>query len=114
MSITAHRIYNRERITVGDVRDLAPDTVLLRGVKPPQQTEGGLLRVDSSVKDHPVRACVAFEIAALPAEQSKGNPLELKAGDTVLCRNAVVDPLYGNELAICDMYLGIIAVIERS
>ncbi len=113
MTATAHRIYHRQRMAAEDFEALFPDTVLVRAVKPPKESGGGLHLPEANA-DHPVRACVAFTVEKLPVEMSKGNPLELAPGDTVLCRNALVDPLYGNELGICDLYLGVVAVLERA
>lgn len=132
-SAVANRIYAREphgegrgRICAEDFVDLAPDLLLLRGLKPPTTTTtgGGLVTADgmASIKDdvgaenraHPVRACVAFEVVALASSLSKGNPLQLKSGDVVLCFNAAVDPLLGNELAVTNINVGVQAVLERA
>jgi hypothetical protein len=113
MTVVAHRIYHRQRMAGADFVDLSPDTLLLRAIKPPKQSETGL-HLPDAVDDHPVRACVAFTVEKLPGVMSRGNPLDLQPGDTILARNAVVDPLYGNELGICDLYMGPVAVLERA
>jgi hypothetical protein len=45
---------------------------------------------------------------------SRGNPLELAVGDVLCLRNALVDPLPGNAIGICDLYLGVVGVLERA
>lgn len=114
-SVVANRIYQRERLVAEDLKEMAPDLVLLRGCKPPQQTEGGII-APGDRSDHPVRACVLFEVVLLPSTENmtRGNPLKLSVGDVVLCRNALVDPLPGNELATTDMYMGVVSVAERA
>lgn len=121
ISVVANRIYQRERMCAEDFQEMAPDDLLLRGCKPPTKTKTGLITSTagaSSDEDaaHPVRACVAFEVVKLPDEQNrtKGNPLNLAPGDVVACRNALVDPLPGNELATTNMYIGVLAVLERA
>ena len=116
-SIVANRIYHRQGFRAEDFKAMGPNVVLLRGCKPPSASEGGIL-LDAGPVEHPVRACAAFEIVMLQdgvdGYHDEDNPLGLRVGDTVLCRNALVDPLLGNELAICDIHLGIVAVLERA
>lgn len=121
-SIVANRIYERKGYAAADFEQISPDDLLVRGLKPPTKTAGGLWTPDAGAsgeaptetKDYAVRACVAFEVVKLPVEMSKGNPHNLSPGDVVACRNALVDPLLGNELAITNMYLGVIGVLERA
>jgi hypothetical protein len=117
-SVVANRIYQRGRITPEDCQELAPDTMLVRGLKPPTKSDTGVITdvsgASSDVKDdHPVRACVCFEVVKLPRETSKGNPLDLVPGDVVVAFNSVVDPLLGNDLAIMDIN-GVQFVAERA
>lgn len=123
-SATANRIYARERIVAEDITEMGPDELLVSGCKPPTQTAGGLYTPEAGavgeIRDenraHPIRACALFRIEKMPPEENmtKGNPLGLEVGDVVLCRNALVDPLLGNELALTNMYLGVVAVAERA
>jgi hypothetical protein len=134
-SVVVNRIYGRNplgatermgRICAEDFVDLWPDLLLLRGLKPltKTQTAGGLELPDGmgSIRDavgtedasHPVRACAAFEVVRVASILTKGNPLDLKPGDVVLCFNAAVDPLLGNELAITNINIGVQAVLERT
>lgn len=127
-SVVANRIYSRAstggaigRYAAEDFDEMAPDVVLLRGCKPPTK-QGGLFlpgagtegEAPQEQKDHPVRACVAFEVIKLPKEQSRGNPMNLVPGDVVLARNVLVDPLLGDEYGLTDMYMGIAGVLERA
>jgi hypothetical protein len=50
----------------------------------------------------------------MPVELTKGNPNKLKVGDVVSCRNALVDPYFGNELGLTDFYAGVVGVIGRA
>ena len=119
-SVVANRIYARERVTAEDFREMNVDELLLRGCKPPTSSAGGIITAvtaegESTVKDHPLRACVAFEVVKLPANenQTRGNPLNLTPGDVVLARNVLVDPLFGNELGITNLYTGVVGILER-
>jgi hypothetical protein len=114
-SVVANRIYARGRVAAEDFQEMGPGDILLRVLKPPKETTSGLI-VGQDVDLHPVRACVAFEVARLcaPELMPQGNPLNLKVGDVVLARNALVDPLFGNELGLTNMYAGVVAVLERA
>lgn len=120
-SVIANRIHARERICPEDLQVLAPDALLVRGVMVSTKTEGGLLTPDAGGVGEvvtesrlPVRASRVFEIAKLPSSMSAGNPMQLAVGDIVLCRNVLVDPLYGNECGLTDMYAGVVALVERA
>jgi hypothetical protein len=121
-SVVANRINERKRYAVEDFKELFPDVVLVRGCKPSTSTKTGLLlpgagavgEMPKEEVDYPLRACFAFEVVKMPGEMSKGNPLAVNVGDVVMCRNVLVDPLLGNEFGITDLYMGVVAVLERA
>lgn len=120
-SATANRIHARERICPEDLIDLAPDVLLVRGIMVSTKTEGNILTpaagaIGEVVTEErlPVRVSRVFEVAKLPVEMSRGNPLNLAVGDVVLCRNVLVDPIFGNECGLTDLYMGVVAVVERA
>ncbi len=121
-SITANRINERERFSVGDFKEMSPNVLLVRGCKPSTKTEGGLLTPGAGAigelreekTDHPLRGCPVFEVIMLPVEMTRGNPHNLRVGDVVLCRNVLVDPLLGNEFGITDFYDGVAGLVERA
>ena len=119
-SITANRIYQRGRYAAEDFKEVAPDTLIVRGLKKPTVLSSGLYTPEAGAVGEVqeavthTRACLAFEVIALPVEMSKGNPLRLAVGDVVLCRNVLVDPLLGDEFATTDLYLGVVSVLERA
>lgn len=124
ISVTANRIHARKGVALEDIAEIGPDELLLRGCKPSTVSSGGILspeagavgEVQTENKDFLIRACVLFEVVKLPVPEmmTRGNPLALKVGDVVLTRNALVDPLFGNELAITNLYLGVVGVAERA
>ncbi len=121
-SVVANRIYQRGRLVAEDFIDLAPDDLLVRGLRRrTREKEGGLYLADAGAVGEvtatvttPLRACVSFEVAKLPGEMSRGNPLNLAVGDVVVCRNALVDPLFGDELGLTNLYMGVVGVLERA
>lgn len=120
-STVVNRIYARSsydadklgRIAEDDVEAMAPDLMLLRALKPPTASEGSALLNVSKVSDmhsktidgHPARACAAYEVVRMPVETTRGNPLDIKVGDVLVCFNAALDPLMGNDLLVGNMHL---------
>ena len=113
VSVVANRIYQRGKVSAHDVAEMAPDLLLVEGCKPPKESEGGLV-LPGDKSDHPLRACVTYRVLKVPAVMSKGNPMAIAEGDVFFFRNAVVDPFFGNDLGVADMYLGPVAVAERA
>jgi hypothetical protein len=89
--ITLQRLYTRPRsLRVEHLDALAPNSVVVEPVLPPNQTESGILLKEGDI---PGTAAICFRVLDVGPE-TYPPPMSIGDGDIVVVRNAMLEPIH--------------------
>lgn len=89
--ITLQRLYTRPKsLTVDMLEDVAPNSIVIEPVLPPNQTASGIHLKEGEI---PGTAAIAFRVLQV-GESTYPWPVSLGAGDIVVVRNAMLEPIH--------------------